>query len=122
MINAMGSFYRTLTMLICLAAAISSFAQQPVQLQGEYQLGGPLDHNGSILEGDSHLYISLSNEAAKTLYQSLPGDPFDDACTGYKLKAHGNVVCFQIKPEEHFCSFSVNLERNAVEAGLGGCF
>jgi hypothetical protein len=47
---------------------------------------------------------------------------FDDPCTGFKVKAAGNVICYQTSPNEHFCSFSVNLEKNTVEAGLGGCF
>lgn len=105
-----------------IVVALPSFAQDPVRLQGEYELGGPLDHNGSIQQGDSHLYISLSNDAAKTLYLSLPGDPLEDPCTGYNLKARGNVACYETTREEHFCSFSVNLEHNAVETGLGGCF
>ena len=107
----------------CIVVALPSIAQNPMMLQGEYQLGGPLDHNGSVLSGDSHLYISLSHDAATALYQSLPGDPFKDPCTGYKLKSRGNVVCYEITPNEgYFCSFSVKLDNNAVEAGLGGCF
>lgn len=113
--------YRVIVTLICLAVALPCFARKPVDLHGEYKLGGRLDHDGSILDGNSHLYISITNEAATKLFQSLPGDPLNDACTGYKLKAGGNVVCYQIKPEQHFCSFSVNLERNVIETGLGGC-
>ncbi|MDH3375591.1 MAG: hypothetical protein OEQ39_01305 [Gammaproteobacteria bacterium] len=108
--------------LASIVVALPSIAQNPAELQGEFELGGPLDHNGSIQQGDSHLYISLSNDAAKGLYFSLPGDPFEDPCTGYNVKGRGNVVCYEIAPDGHFCSFSVNLERNAVEAGLGGCF
>ena len=97
-------------------------ALEPERLQGEYQLAGALDHKGSPGEGSSHLYLSLTSEAAKTLYASLAEDSHEDACTGYKVKGRGNVVCYEIKPnEDYFCSFSINLERGAVEAGLGGC-
>lgn len=115
-------FDRVVATLVCLAVTLPSLAREPVRLEGEYALGGHLDHNGSIQGGDSHLYISITDQAATTLFQSLPGNPLDDACTGYKLKASGNVVCYQINPEQHFCSFSVNLERNVIDAGLGGCF
>ena len=120
--KGLRSFCCTFLTLVGLATAAPSFAQNPVQLQDQFEIGGPLDHNGSIREGESHLYISLSDQAASKLYQSLPGKALDDACTGYKVKGRGNVVCYQINPAQHFCSFSVNLERNAVEAGLGGCF
>ena len=103
--------------------APSARALEPVPLSGEYQLSGRLGHKGSTTPGKSHLYISLKDDAAKTLYESLGGDPAEDLCTGYRVKAQGNVVCYGIVPnQEYFCSFSVNLERGAVEAGLGGCF
>lgn len=97
-------------------------ALHPAKLEGEYQLGGRLDHQGSPARGKSHLYISLTAGAAKGLYESLAGDPRKDPCTGYKLKSQGNVGCYEIEPgKRYFCSFSINLERDAVEAGLGGC-
>lgn len=102
---------------------LSARALIPVKLENEYQVSGPLDHSGSTTQGSSHLYISLTGHAARSLYASLGGDPIDDACTGYKVKGRGNVVCYEIAPNESYsCSFSINLERGAVEAGLGGCF
>ena len=104
------------------AVSLIAGALNPEKLEGEYQLGGRLDHKGSPTQGRSHLYISLTDEAAKALYESLAGDPREDPCTGYKVKGRGNVGCYEIEPnEKYFCSFSINLERGAVEAGLGGC-
>lgn len=103
---------------------VASIAQasDPIALDGEYQLGGRLDHKGSPTEGSSHLYLSISNESARALFESLPGDAREDACTGYRVKGLGNVGCYETKPgEAYFCSFSVNLERASVEAGQGGC-
>jgi hypothetical protein len=119
-----SSISQALLVVITLLLLVSSGnALEPVQLSGEYQLGGRLEHNGSPTSGKSHLYISLKNDAAKSLYESLDGEPAEDPCTGYRAKAQGNVGCYEITPnKEYFCSFSVNLERNAVEAGLGGCF
>ena len=110
-------------MAAAVVPASSSQVSDPVPLEGEYQLGGSLDHNGAIFPGRSHLYVSISGDAAQILYQSLDGDPLDDVCTGYKVKGRGNIACYEIAPEEqHFCTFSINLERSVVEAGLGGCF
>lgn len=113
--------------LVCLAFAalllsLPSIALSPVGLDGDFILGGPLDHNGSIHPGDSYLYLSLENDSASALYRALPGDAFEDPCTGFKLKAAGNVICYETSPNAHFCSFSVNLKENTVEAGVGGCF
>ncbi|MDX1488645.1 MAG: hypothetical protein R3268_10630 [Acidiferrobacterales bacterium] len=97
-------------------------ALEPERLQGEYQLAGGLDHKGSPGDGRSHLYLSLTGEAARSLYATLAEDSHEDPCTGYRVKGRGNVACYEINPnEEYFCSFSINLERGAVEAGLGGC-
>jgi len=107
----------TLLALVSLTKALG-----PETLQGEYQLAGALDYKGSPGEGRSHLYLSLTSEAARTLYATLAEDSHEDPCTGYKVKGRGNVVCYEIKSnEDYFCSFSINLERGAVEAGLGGC-
>ena len=106
------------------ALAISSIAGalKPEPLQGEYQLAGPLDHKGSPGQGASHLYLSLTDSAARSLYDSLGAEPYEDPCTGYRVKARGNVACYEIAPDKkHFCSFSLNLERGTIEAGLGGC-
>lgn len=105
-----------------LALSPGAGAGNPVKLQGDYQLAGRLDHKGSPTQGASHLYVSLTDQAARDLYESLPGDPREDACTGYKFKAWGNVGCYEIEPNDRYlCSFSIDLERGAVEAGLGGC-
>jgi hypothetical protein len=104
------------------ALASIAGALKPETLQGEYQLAGPLDHKGSPGEGRSHLYLSLTDAAASTLYESLAVDEHDDPCTGYRVKARGNIACYEVKrKEKHFCSFSINLDRGAIEAGLGGC-
>ena len=120
----MSSILRMILVVVTLLVfAPSVRATDPVQLKGEYQLAGRLDHSGSTTPGKSHLYISLTDDAAKTLYESLGGEPAEDPCTGYRVKAQGNVGCYEVVPNERYsCSFSVNLERGAVEAGLGGCF
>ncbi len=94
-----------------------------VPLEGDYQLAGPLTHKGATTPGQTHLYINLTDGAAKQLYSELEGVPAKDECTGYMVKGKGNVVCYETQPEKkYFCSFSINLEKAQVEAGLGGCF
>ncbi len=94
-----------------------------VTLEGDYQLAGPLTHQGATTPGKSHLYINLSNDAAKRLYEELDGVPTKDECTGYMVKGKGNIGCYETETgKTYFCSFSVNLENSKIEAGLGGCF
>jgi len=86
-----------------------------VTLEGEYQLAGPLTHKGATTPGKSHLYINLTNGAAKQLYEALEGMPTKDECTGYMAKGKGNVGCYETEPgKKYFCSFSVNLENTKV--------
>lgn len=114
---------RTMLLAGVLAALVPvSRAMDPTRFEGEYQVAGPLDEKGSPVEGHSHLYLSLTGEGAKTLYAKLAGDSHEDPCTGYRVKGRGNVGCYEIRPNEtYFCSFSINLDRGVVEAGLGGC-
>lgn len=115
-------FNRTLALGTLLALATVAQALEPGPLQGEYQLAGSLDSKGSPRDGSSHLYLSLRDDAAKRLYATLAEDAHEDPCTGHRLKARGNVACYEIEPNErYFCSFSIDLDRGVVEAGLGGC-
>lgn len=116
--------YLAVVAVVVLSALPSgSKAMEPVPLDGTFQLGGPLEHNGEVTSGASHLYLSLQGDAARRLFESLPDEPFDDPCTGYRLRAQGNVACYETEKDRvYFCSFSVNLERGTVEAGVGGCF
>lgn len=92
-------------------------------LEGEYRLAGPLTYQGATQPGKSHLYITLTKDAAKKLFNSLDGQPVMDECTGMKYKAQGYVVCHEVEAEKkYFCSFSVDLNKNTVGTGLGGCF
>lgn len=118
------SVFLTLALAIAMSLlTMVSEAMEPVPLQGEFRLGGGLEHNGEVTHGNSHLYLSLQGDAAKRLFNELPAENFDDPCTGYRLRSRGNVGCYEIeKGSEYFCSFSVNLEQGRVEAGTGGCF
>ena len=102
---------------------VSTHVYAGVTLEGDYQLAGPLTHKGATTPGKSHLYINLTGDAAKQLYEKLDGVPAKDECTGYMAKGKGNVGCYETEPgKNYFCGFSVNLEHEKVEAGLGGCF
>lgn len=119
----MNSILVLLALAGLLTMVENSEAMDAVPLEGEFQLGGPLEHNGDVTEGDSYLYVSLQGDAARRLFESLPGETFDDPCTGHRLRANGNVACYETEQEKaYFCSFSLNLERGTVGAGTGGCF
>ena len=109
--------------LAVLITALSVSAHASVTLEGDYQLAGPLTHQGATTPGKSHLYINITGDAAKTLYDSLAVKSLLDQCTGMKFKGIGNVACYEVDAEKkYFCGFSINLKQGNVEAGLGGCF
>ena len=112
---------KIITVLIFAIAPMHAYAG--VMLEGDYKLAGPLTHKGATTSGKSHLYINLTGDAAKQLYEELDGVPTKDECTGYMVKGKGNLGCYETEPgKKYFCSFSVNLAHAKVEAGLGGCF
>lgn len=108
----MKKMYITLFLFV-----VTGSAQAGVTLEGDYQLAGPLTHQGETTSGNSHLYITLTKDAAKKLYDALEGKPIKDMCTGYNAKGQGNVGCYEVVPgNKYVCGFSINLAKNSVEA------
>ena len=92
-------------------------------LEGEYRLAGPLEYQGNTKPGKSHLYITMTNDSAKKLFNSFEGAAVMDECTGMKYKSSGYVMCYEVEPgKKYFCSFSIDMQKNTVSGGLGGCF
>ena len=94
-----------------------------IPLEGEYRLAGPLEYQGNTKPGKSHLYITLTNDSAKKLFDSFEGEAVMNECTGMKYKSRGYVICHEVEPgKKYFCSFSIDMDKNTVSGGLGGCF
>lgn len=98
-------------------------ANAEVPLEGNYLISGSLDYNGSTKPGKSHIYFTVTSDAAKKLFNAFEGKPTMSACTGWNYKSQGNITCHETElGKSYFCTFSVNLIKNTVGTGLGGCF
>ena len=79
-------------LILSLSILIGSvYADTP--LEGEYRLAGPLEYQGNTKAGKSHLYITLTNESAKKLFDAFEGEAVMNECTGMKYKSRGYVMC-----------------------------
>jgi hypothetical protein len=105
-----------------LFALVSLNACAEVPLEGNLDIGGPVTNKGPPSPGKSHIYLNLNSDAAKALYNALDGVPTHDECTGHMFKGKGNVGCYEIiKGANYYCSFSINIDKGTIEAGMGGC-
>ncbi|MCF6261430.1 MAG: hypothetical protein L3J98_14920 [Gammaproteobacteria bacterium] len=107
--------------LVMLVPVCVAHADAP--LEGKYVISGPLDHNGSTKSGRSHIYFTITNDAAKKMFSSFDEKPTLSKCTGWNYKSQGGITCHEVESgKNYFCSFSINLYNGAIGAGLGGCF
>lgn len=112
---------RYLIMLFLISLSIPGYAQN--QLEGSFVFAGPVESNGSLSKGNSHIHFKIVGDSAKTMYESFEGEASEDACTGYKFKGKANVGCYEVSPNKtYICGFSINLNKNRTEASqVGAC-
>lgn len=68
---------------------------------------------------DSHLRIQLDGEAARALYDAMPGPPAVDACTGGLSKVSGEMVCTKTDGDRPYaCHFAIEIATQKVVHGV----
>ncbi len=111
--------------LICVLTSLllSVKALSAENLMGEFQFGGPIESNGSISIGNSHIHFVIVGESAKKIFESLDVKAYESQCIGENIKSLGNVLCIEITPGETYeCGFALNLHKNKSEASkIGAC-
>jgi len=110
-------------LLILFLTASTIPVQAQTKLDGSFVFAGPVESNGSLSEGISHIHFKITGDSAKAMYESFAGSPSEDACTGYKYKGKANVNCYEVSPNrKYICGFSINLNKNRTEASqVGAC-
>jgi len=69
---------------------------------------------------DTHLRIFLTGEAARAVFDRLPGAPLPDPCgeAGGLVKAAGGMQCTRLPgPAGYECRFSIDLEHQQIGGG-----
>jgi hypothetical protein len=89
-------------------------------LSGTYAITPEFYLDPSIDEpANSHIRFQLEGDAAKDLYDALPGEAVKDDCTGQNMKSAGEVRCrFDGGETRYECDFSINLPEQKIEYGV----
>jgi hypothetical protein len=92
-------------------------AQDFASYEGYFRVGpaGGTDPPEGTPEG-THLYIILTGDAAKALYDGLTVEPEYDVCTDGMLKSADGVVCSETE-----CQFSIDMPQVKLAAGAWMC-
>lgn len=106
-----------------LLVMFSNLVDADGSLEGNYKIGGQMSMKGEVLQGNSHLYFTITGKSAKELYLSIETEMYESACTGYKVKGKNNFSCYEVEAGKIYaCGFSINLDKNMIEAGnVGAC-
>lgn len=90
-------------------------------LTGQWDLSGPTAVDPPPGERrDTHLRVFLTGEAARAVFDHLPGAPRPDPCgdEGGMLKTAGGMQCTRLPgPKGYECRFSIDLERQVLGGG-----
>lgn len=101
--------------------AVSAALINPKPLDGTFYLSGKsLADPPKNQPKDTHLYLQLEGETAKTLYQSMKAKPKYDRCLddGSMTKFVKNMQCTISKDQENYsCNFSLNIAEQKIELG-----
>jgi hypothetical protein len=84
-------------------------------IQGKYRMAGRLAF-GDIEAGNSHVYIQLTSNTAKALYEGMKVPAEKDECSeSGKVKWIKNMKCTRSRNGKKFtCGFSVNIPKQSI--------
>jgi len=92
------------------------------QLSGTYHIGGKTFYDPPENEPkNTHLYIQLSGDAAKDLYQTMLVKPKPDVCgdDGSLTKVVGNMQCTRSSDTKtHRCWFGIDVKNQKITGGV----
>ncbi len=90
------------------------------RLEGRFFTGGPIDE-GDLAPGDSHYYVWLEGEAARALYERLPGTPEPEVCeNGFAwVRTNGrSIVCNASGDSTRYaCYFALDIVADSLASG-----
>ena len=96
-------------------------------LTGTYYMGPALDAEDAKAPAD-HVYMTVTGDAAKAMYQAMQAEPTPDECVGRMAKWVQGLVCYGAPtdnsstggapPDSPFeCYLGINLKSAALEPG-----
>ena len=120
-----------ITAVLC-AAAVPALAQDDVQLEikpitGSYYMGPRIEADDPNAPKDV-IYMSLTGDVAKSMWDAIPGEPKPDECVGRMVKWSNSLACYAspspesggaLAPDEspYLCFLGVDLQQGALYLG-----
>jgi hypothetical protein len=81
-------------------------------LEGSYKIGSRSVIDPAPNEKKDRVYLSLSGEGAKAIYEAMPGKAVKDACEGTELvRSAGGLSCSKSHKGNVLCSVAITLDR-----------
>lgn len=113
------------------APALAQDAGEPdiKPLTGNYYMGPAADAEDPKAPAD-HIYLTVTGDAAKSMWDAMTGETKPDECVGRMAKWAKSLVCYgpatemsgPLQPEDSpfECYLGINLKAGALESG-GDC-
>jgi hypothetical protein len=79
-------------------ASVPALAQEDVQLDikpvtGSYYMGPAMDSDDPNAPKD-HIYMTLTGDVAKSMWDAIAGEPQPDECVGRMVKWSNSLACY----------------------------
>ncbi len=109
-----------------LAGGVRAEDPQPKPLTGDFYVGPDVEAqtDGTTAAPKDHYFVTLTNDAAKAMYDALDAEEVQDECVGRIAKWANGLVCYGAKTSDgavpdplYECYFSINLKTQALELG-----
>lgn len=117
--------------VVC-AASVPAFAQEDVQLDikpltGDYYMGPAMDADDPNAPNDV-IYMTLTGDVAKAMWDAIPGEMKPDECVGRMVKWSKSLACYAgpspesggaLAPDDspYLCYMGVDLKNGALYLG-----
>lgn len=99
---------------------------QPQPLTGDFYVGPSVEAqtDGGDIAPKDHYFVTLTNAAAKAMYDALDAEEVQDECVGRVAKWGNGLVCYGATTSDgsvpdplYECYFSINLKTQTLELG-----
>ena len=108
------------TVAVAAASVVAASAPQEV-LHGSLQIRGATIVDAPADEPkETHAAFIIDGNAAKRLYDAIPGKPMEDEChgDGSLRKRAGNLACVRrAQGGKYECDFAIDLRSQTIEPG-----
>jgi hypothetical protein len=104
-----------ITLVACAPLSAHDEEDAPAPLTGDYIFFPAEEESGT----PPSVYVTLTGEAAKTIYEGLAAKAENDECQGGTTKwlAEGGFCNYLAEQKTYFCSFGIDLKESKFAFG-----